>query len=410
METLEETVPDPTEPEGPLYRLQGVERYFRVGSSEVRAVDHVDLALYPGELAAIEGPSGSGKSTMLQLLGGLDRPTGGSVILNGRDLAKLGDTELTAIRAKDIGFVFQSFNLIPTLTASENVEIAMVPVEPSKAARQARAAKLLEQVGLAGRVRHLPSLLSGGEQQRVAIARALANQPRVILADEPTGNLDSRSAEEIGSILRSLAADQGVTVILVTHSDGVASWATRRLRMRDGKLSEMSPEDIAASAAAAALALPEREATPQDLSGVAPGAAAVTPGAAAGAGLAGGWRPRGAGITGIHLVLHSPEAEALRAQLGEVFGWPAVDAGAAGAPWPIFALPPAELGVHPGETAHHEISLMCDDLPATMAMLRAGGVEFAGDPQERRFGTAVTVRLRGGVEVLLYQPRHPRPI
>ncbi|MGH2718742.1 MAG: ABC transporter ATP-binding protein, partial [Actinomycetota bacterium] len=155
-----------------MYRLTGVERYFKVGSSVVKAVDRVDLELYPGELVAIEGPSGSGKSTMLQLLGGLDRPTAGSVMLTGRDLASLGDTELTGIRASEVGFVFQSFNLIPTLTASENVEVAMVPVIRSRSERRARAATLLEQVGLAERAGHLPLLLSGGEQQRVAIARA----------------------------------------------------------------------------------------------------------------------------------------------------------------------------------------------------------------------------------------------
>jgi putative ABC transport system ATP-binding protein len=222
----------------PLYRLKAVDRYFRVGSAEVRAVDNVDLELYPGELVAIEGPSGSGKSTMLQLLGALDKPSRGSVVFDGRDLSELEDGELTSIRARDIGFVFQAFNLIPTLTASENVEIAMVPLKEGKAQRRQRAAELLDQVGLSERTRHLPSLLSGGEQQRVAIARAMANKPRVILADEPTGNLDSRSSEEIGTILRSLAAEHGVTVILVTHADNVAGWAHRRLAMHDGQLSE----------------------------------------------------------------------------------------------------------------------------------------------------------------------------
>jgi putative ABC transport system ATP-binding protein len=238
MDTGIETTADSLSAPQPLYRLQGVDRFYRVGSAEVRAVDHVDLQLFPGELVAIEGPSGSGKSTMLQLLGALDRPTSGFVIFDGRDLSRLGDGDLTAIRAKDIGFVFQAFNLIPTLTASENVEQAMVPVEKGKAARKERAAQLLAQVGLSERLGHLPSLLSGGEQQRVAIARAMANRPRVILADEPTGNLDSRSAQEIGTILRSLAAEQGVTVIVVTHSEAVAGWAGRRLRMRDGQLFE----------------------------------------------------------------------------------------------------------------------------------------------------------------------------
>ena len=226
----------------PLYRLEGVNRYFRVGSAEVRAVDNVDLELYPGELVAIEGPSGSGKSTMLQLLGALDKPSRGSVVFDGQDLSKLGAAELTSIRAKDEGFVYQAFNLIPTLTASENVEVAMVPLKTSKGERRRRAAQLLAAVGLSERAKHLPSLLSGGEQQRVAIARAMANNPRVILADEPTGNLDSRSADEIGAILRGLAADQGVTVIIVTHADQVAGWAHRRLAMRDGQISERAPD------------------------------------------------------------------------------------------------------------------------------------------------------------------------
>jgi len=238
LDTATEVAGEQAAPAEPLYRLEGVERYYRVGSAEVRAVDHVDLELYPGELVAIEGPSGSGKTTMLQLLGALDKPTRGSVVFDGRDLSKLGDAELTSIRAKDIGFVFQAFNLIPTLTASENVELAMVPLKGARAERRQRAADLLGQVGLSERTKHLPSLLSGGEQQRVAIARAMANKPRVILADEPTGNLDSRSSEEIGTILRSLAAEQGVTVILVTHADNVAGWAHRRLAMRDGQLAE----------------------------------------------------------------------------------------------------------------------------------------------------------------------------
>ena len=229
----------------PLYELAGVDRYFRVGSAEVRAVDQVDLELFGGELVAIEGPSGSGKSTMLQLLGALDRPSRGSVVFDGRDLSRMSDGELTSMRAKDIGFVFQAFNLIPTLTASENVELAMVPLKAGKVGRRERAAELLAQVGLSERARHLPSRLSGGEQQRVAIARAMANKPRVILADEPTGNLDSRSSEEIGTILRSLAADQGVTVIVVTHSEAVAGWAQRRLAMSDGRLAERQDPAVA---------------------------------------------------------------------------------------------------------------------------------------------------------------------
>ncbi|MGZ4190342.1 MAG: ABC transporter ATP-binding protein [Actinomycetota bacterium] len=221
---------------GPLYRLDNVSRLFRVGSQEVRAVDGVDMEVARGEFVAIQGPSGSGKSTMLQLLGALDRPTGGSLSFDGRALNDLSDGDLTRVRCRDIGFIFQSFNLIPTLTAEENVEVAMVPLGLDKKQRRARGLDLLEQVGLATRAKHLPSRLSGGEQQRVAIARALANEPRVLLADEPTGNLDSQTADEVVAILSRLSAERGVTVILVTHAEEVARRASRRLRMRDGKL------------------------------------------------------------------------------------------------------------------------------------------------------------------------------
>jgi putative ABC transport system ATP-binding protein len=221
---------------GKLYKLDNVSRTFRVGSQEVRAVDGIDMEIGSGEFVAVQGPSGSGKSTLLQLLGALDKPTAGSLTFDGRELTKLGQSDLTKVRSRDIGFIFQSFNLIPTLTAAENVELAMVPLGLNHAKRRARGAELLEQVGLATRAKHLPSKLSGGEQQRVAIARALANEPRVLLADEPTGNLDSQTADEVVAILRKLSQERDVTVVLVTHADEVASRATRRLRMRDGKL------------------------------------------------------------------------------------------------------------------------------------------------------------------------------
>jgi putative ABC transport system ATP-binding protein len=221
---------------GKLYKLDNVNRTFHVGSQEVRAVDGIDLEIGRGEFVAIQGPSGSGKSTLLQLLGALDKPTGGSLSFDGRELTKLGQGDLTKVRSRDIGFIFQSFNLIPTLTAEENVELAMVPIGLNHGKRRARGTDLLEQVGLATRSKHLPSKLSGGEQQRVAIARALANEPRVLLADEPTGNLDSQTADEVVAVLRALSQDRDVTVIIVTHADEVASRATRRLRMRDGKL------------------------------------------------------------------------------------------------------------------------------------------------------------------------------
>ena len=221
-----------------MFELKDVSRVHRTGGGEVRALDGVDLSIGVGELVAIEGPSGSGKSTLLQLLGALDRPTSGSVLFDGRELGGLDDGELTRVRSRDIGFVFQSFNLIPTLTAAENVEAAMVPLRGDRKARTARAAELLDQVGLASRADHLPSRLSGGEQQRVAIARALANDPRVVLADEPTGNLDSTTAEEVVGALRDLVTGAGVTVVVVTHSEEVAQHAERRIRLRDGRVVE----------------------------------------------------------------------------------------------------------------------------------------------------------------------------
>ena len=218
-----------------IYKLENVVRSFKVGSGEVRAVDGLDLEISEGDFVAIQGPSGSGKSTLLQLLGGLDRATAGSLTLSEKDLAKLNDRKLTEVRCKDIGFVFQQFNLIPTLTAVENVEVAMVPLGVNKHERHARATQLLIDIGLGHRLGHLPTLLSGGEQQRVAICRALANKPSVILADEPTGNLDSVTADEVVGILGKLSKEQGVTVILVTHAEEIAARASTRLQMRDGK-------------------------------------------------------------------------------------------------------------------------------------------------------------------------------
>ena len=219
-----------------LYDLVGVSRTYKTGGGDVHALVDVDIVVEHGEFIAIEGPSGSGKSTLLQLLGALDKPTSGSLIFDSRDVGKFDDGELTSLRSKDIGFVFQAFNLIPTLTAAENVEAAMVPQTKDRKARRARAAELLGRVGLDHRAQHLPSLLSGGEQQRVAIARAMANDPRVILADEPTGNLDSTTAEEVVSTLRSLSGDQGTTVIVVTHAEDVARHARRRIKLRDGRV------------------------------------------------------------------------------------------------------------------------------------------------------------------------------
>ena len=206
----------------PLYRLRGVERRYMKGASEVAAVRGVDLDIASGGFVCIEGPSGSGKSTLLQLLGALDTPTAGTIQMDDQELGTAGDHVLTEIRSKRIGFVFQHFNLIPTLSALENVALAMAPHHGSRAQRDERAKQLLTRVGLGHRLEHLPSRLSGGEQQRVAIARALANRPDVIVADEPTGNLDSESAAEVMSLLVELQQRDGVTVIVATHDPEVA--------------------------------------------------------------------------------------------------------------------------------------------------------------------------------------------
>ncbi|MGE5689613.1 MAG: ABC transporter ATP-binding protein [Pseudomonadota bacterium] len=223
-----------------VYELRGVSRVYGRGDRIVPAVRDVDLSVARGELLAVVGPSGSGKTTLLQLLGGLDRPSSGAVRFEGRDLAGLGDGELTGLRREALGFVFQQFNLIPTLTAAQNVEAALAPTGRPRAERRARVEEVLEAVGLAPRSHHLPSRLSGGEQQRVAIARALANDPRVLLADEPTGNLDSATGAEIVGVLRSLAEEDGRTVVIVTHDATVAGQAGRVARMQDGRL--LAPE------------------------------------------------------------------------------------------------------------------------------------------------------------------------
>jgi putative ABC transport system ATP-binding protein len=220
----------------PAYRLRAVSKRFGSGSVSVRALDELDLEVANGELVVVAGPSGSGKSTLLQLLGALDRPTSGSIEFEGRDLARMREDELADLRLLALGFVFQQFNLIPTLTAAENVELALAPAGVAAAERRARVADLLERVGLAARASHLPSQLSGGEQQRVAIARALANRPRVLLADEPTGNLDSANGEAILELLRSLWLEDGLTVVLITHDANIAGSAPRVVRLADGRI------------------------------------------------------------------------------------------------------------------------------------------------------------------------------
>ncbi len=218
----------------PLYELEDVGRRYGQGATEVRALAGVDLRIAAGEFVVVAGPSGSGKTTLLQLLGALDRPTDGVVHFEGRDLRALGDGELAKLRLHELGFVFQQFNLIPTLTARQNVEASLAPTAANSSARHVRAGELLEAVGLAARSEHLPSQLSGGEQQRVAIARALANEPRVLLADEPTGNLDSATGREILALLRELSEARGLTIVVVSHDPAIADDAPRVVHMRDG--------------------------------------------------------------------------------------------------------------------------------------------------------------------------------
>jgi len=234
---------------GLAYRLTGVGRRYGDGDGIVDALADVELEIANGEFVAIVGPSGSGKSTLLQMLGALDRPTGGTISFEGRDLARLADDELAALRLERIGFVFQQFNLIPTLTARENVEVAIAPTGVSTAERVGRAEDLLGRVGLGARIGHLPSQLSGGEQQRVAIARALANGPDVLLADEPTGNLDSATGEAILGLLRELWSETGVTVVLITHDAGIAAQAQRLVRLADGRIEDSAGAALVGGAA-----------------------------------------------------------------------------------------------------------------------------------------------------------------
>lgn len=217
-----------------MYELTEVSKLYRQGGATIHAVDSVDLKIQEGEFVVVEGASGSGKTTLLQLLGALDRPTSGSVFFEGDDLGSLHDKALANLRLRAFGFVFQQFNLIPTLNARENVEAALAPTGMKKSNRRKRSQEVLEEVGLDPRWSHLPTQLSGGEQQRVAIARALSNNPRVVLADEPTGNLDSRTGEEIVRLLAKVSTEQNRTVILVTHNRLVGSLADRVLHMRDG--------------------------------------------------------------------------------------------------------------------------------------------------------------------------------
>lgn len=219
-----------------LYELSDVSKRYGSGGIAVNAIDGIDLRIEKGEFVVIVGPSGSGKTTMLQLLGALDRPSSGRIEFEGRDLQGLADRDLADIRSGTLGFIFQQFNLIPTLTAKENVEIAMAPRKLSSADRSRKAHEALDRVKLGDRADHLPSQLSGGEQQRVAIARALCNEPDVILADEPTGNLDSKTGEAILNLLEELWVDTGLTIALITHDTSIAERAPRVIRFEDGRI------------------------------------------------------------------------------------------------------------------------------------------------------------------------------
>jgi putative ABC transport system ATP-binding protein len=220
-----------------MYKLDNVTKNYQTGRHKVGALRGVTLTITDGEWLAIQGPTGHGKTTLLQMLGALDRPTSGSVQFNGQNLAELRETDVGKIRAKSFGFVFQTFNLIPTLSAQENVEAALVPLGVSAVERRTRATAALADVGLADRLKHLPSQLSGGQQQRVAIARALVKEPSVLLADEPTGNLDEDTRDDIIGLLEKLWQGRGLTLVLVTHDSPIARRAERIAVMRDGKLS-----------------------------------------------------------------------------------------------------------------------------------------------------------------------------
>jgi putative ABC transport system ATP-binding protein len=225
-------------------RTENVCRYYSMGESTIRAVDGISLTIERGEFVALLGQSGSGKSTLLNLLAGLDRATSGSVLVQGRDLAKMSSEDLAWYRRNDVGMVFQAFHLIPAMTITENVELPMRFAEVERTERAQRVRESLERVGLGKRLDHRPSQLSGGEQQRVSLARALANRPALLLADEPTGNLDSRTGEDILNLIRDLSLSLGMTVVMVTHERALAErFAQRLIFLGDGKL--LSQETLA---------------------------------------------------------------------------------------------------------------------------------------------------------------------
>jgi putative ABC transport system ATP-binding protein len=220
-----------------MIQLKSVHRSYKMGKENVAALDGVNLDIKEGEFVAIMGPSGSGKSTLANIIGGLDRPNSGSVNIDGEELSRMSDRELSHYRNKKIGFVFQSFNLISNYTAIENVMLPLIIAGMPRKQRKEKAYEYLKAVGLETRVEHKPTELSGGERQRVSIARALANDPRILIADEPTGNLDSRKTDEIMEILKLLNKEEKITILVITHDSNVAKQADRVLKMQDGRLS-----------------------------------------------------------------------------------------------------------------------------------------------------------------------------
>ncbi len=223
----------------PVISLENVEKVYQMDEVEVHALRGINLSIHEGEFVSIMGPSGSGKSTMLHIIGCLDNPSSGKVFLGGEDVSQLGSSKLARIRGREIGFVFQFFNLYPTLNTIENVELPMMILDVDKEVRRKKAKELLESVGMGDRIHHLRSQLSGGQRQRMAIARALANDPSVLLADEPTGNLDSKSGEELLSVFKRLNKE-GRTVIVVTHDQSIAESAEKIVKMKDGLVEEMT--------------------------------------------------------------------------------------------------------------------------------------------------------------------------
>ncbi|MBK6276293.1 MAG: ABC transporter ATP-binding protein [Chitinophagales bacterium] len=225
-----------------MIELKGIKRYFNLGDETIYAIKEINLDIFKNEYVALMGPSGSGKSTLMNILGCLDTPSAGQYFLEGNDVSKVSDNELAAVRNKQIGFIFQTFNLIPRLTTIENVALPLIYAGWSKKQRDERAIEVLQQVGLGDRMKHKPNELSGGQRQRVAVARALVNNPSLILADEPTGNLDTKTSYEIMALFEEIH-NKGNTIVVVTHEEDIALYTHRIVRMRDGLVESDQPNE-----------------------------------------------------------------------------------------------------------------------------------------------------------------------